>query len=99
MEGVSVASKGNRGIAMTQTRLGSFIEALFNVFIGFWINFAANMLILPVFGFTSLTLETNFYIGLAYTVVSVIRSYVIRRWFNAKLHAASMRIAGTRGIT
>ena len=79
---------------MTQTRLGSFIEAWVNVFIGFWINFAANLVILPMFGFTGLTLATNFYIGLAYTVVSVARSYVIRRWFNARLHAALERLAG-----
>ena len=79
---------------MTQTRLGSFIEAWINVLIGFTINFIANMLILPAFGFTGLTLKTNFYIGLAYTVVSVIRSYVIRRWFNERLHRAAQRLAG-----
>ena len=79
---------------MNQTRLGSLIEAWINVVIGFTINFFANLLILPAFGFTGLTLATNFYIGLAYTVVSVIRSYVIRRWFNARLHAAAMRLAG-----
>lgn len=78
---------------MTQTRLGSLIEALFNVFLGFWINFGANLLILPAFGFTALTLETNVYIGLAYTVVSAARSYAIRRWFNARLHAAALRLA------
>lgn len=32
---------------MNQTRLGSFIEASVNVFIGFWINFVANLIILP----------------------------------------------------
>lgn len=79
---------------MNQTRLGSFIEAWINVLIGFWINFFANLAILPAFGFTGLTLATNFYIGLAYTVVSVARSYVIRRWFNARLHQAAMRLAG-----
>lgn len=79
---------------MNQTRLGSFIEACINVLIGFWINFVANLLILPRFGFTSLTFETNFYIGMAYTVVSVVRSYVIRRWFNKRLHDAAMRMAG-----
>ncbi len=79
---------------MTQTKLGSFIEAWVNVFIGFWINFAANLVILPMFGFEGLTMATNFYIGLAYTVVSVARSYVIRRWFNARLHAAAERLAG-----
>lgn len=79
---------------MNQTRLGSLIEAMMNVAIGFVINFVANMLILPAFGFTSLTWQTNLWIGLAYTVVSVVRSYVIRRWFNARLHAAAMRLAG-----
>lgn len=79
---------------MTQTRLGSFIEALINTCVGFIINFAANLVILPMFGFEGLTLATNFYIGLAYTVVSVARSYVIRRWFNARLHAAAERLAG-----
>jgi hypothetical protein len=77
---------------MNQTRLGSLIESLVNIFIGFWINFFANLAILPAFGFVGLTMEVNFYIGLAYTVVSVIRSYVIRRWFNERLHRASERI-------
>lgn len=81
---------------MNQTRLGSFIEALMNVAIGFGINFTANMLILPAFGFASLTAATNLKIGMLYTVISVIRSYVIRRWFNDKLHAASMRLAGVK---
>ena len=78
---------------MTQTRLGSLIEALMNVVIGFSINFCANLVILPLFGYTP-TLLDNFYIGLLYTVVSIARSYIIRRWFNAKLHAAATRIAG-----
>ena len=83
---------------MTQSKLGSLIEAFANVFLGFWINFIANMIILPMFGFTSLSLLTNFYIGLLYTVISVIRSYVIRRWFNKKLHEASIKIANRVSI-
>lgn len=81
---------------MNQSRLGSFIEAWANVLIGFGINFIANLVILPLFGFTSLTLATNFAIGCIYTVISVVRSYVIRRWFNDKLHRAAERIA--RGL-
>lgn len=77
----------NRVVVADQSKMQSFVEAWVNVFIGFGINFTANMLILPMFGFTSLTLGTNFVIGMVYTVISVIRSYVIRRWFNAKLHA------------
>ena len=78
---------------MEQSRLGSFIEAWVNVLIGFGINFIANMAILPAFGFTSLTLMLNLYIGLIYTVISVARSYVIRRWFNRRLRRASENLA------
>lgn len=81
---------------MNQTKIGSFIEACTNVMIGFGINYTANLLILPQFGFRSLTMRTNLIIGLIYTVISVIRSYVIRRWFNAKLHALAMRLAGAK---
>lgn len=77
---------------MTQTRLGSLIEALFNVGVGFAINFVANMLIPPLVGF-HITPGQNLFIGVLYTVISVARSYVIRRWFNARLHAAAYKFA------
>jgi hypothetical protein len=67
---------------MAQTQLGSFIEASANIVVGFVVNFTANLLILPAFGFRSLTFKTNFEIGLLYTVISLARSYVLRRWFN-----------------
>ena len=76
---------------MQQTKLGSFYEACINVAIGFGINFVANLLILPLFGF-NITLSDNLYIGLLYTVISVLRSYVVRRWFNRKIHEAAMRM-------
>jgi hypothetical protein len=77
---------------MNQTRLGSFIEACINVLIGFWINFFANLVILPMVGF-HISIAQNFYIGFLYTVISVARSYVIRRWFNGKLQKAAQRLA------
>ncbi len=83
-------------LACEQTRLGSLVEAWVSVLIGFAINFTANMLILPLFGFVSLTLGTNLVIGVIYTAISVVRSYVIRRWFNAKLRGLTEQIA--RGI-
>lgn len=67
---------------MSQSKLGSFVESWANILIGFTINFAANMLILPAFGFTSLTARTNFIIGVLYTGISLVRSYVLRRYFN-----------------
>lgn len=78
---------------MDQTRLGSLIEAGINVMIGFAINMAANFVILPLVGF-EITLQQNLFIGVLYTLVSVARSYIVRRWFNARLRAASLRMAG-----
>ena len=78
---------------MIQTKLGSFIEALMNIAIGFAINFAANLLILPLFGF-DVHAGQALGIGLLFTAISIVRSYVIRRWFNARLHAAATRMGG-----
>lgn len=80
---------------MNQSRLGSFIEAWINVAIGFAINFCANLLILPLIGF-HISVGQNLFIGVLYTIISVARSYVIRRWFNARLHRAAQRLAGVR---
>lgn len=70
---------------MQQTRLSSFIESLINVLIGYSINFAANLVIFPHFGW-HLTIKDNLVIGVFYTAISIARSYVIRRWFNAYIH-------------
>jgi hypothetical protein len=64
-----------------------------NVLIGFTINFFANLVILPLIGF-NISTGQNFFIGVLYTVVSVARSYTIRRWFNARIHRAAQRLAG-----
>ena len=71
-----------------QTQLGSWLEALTNIAVGFTINWTANMLVLPAFGFHVTGMEA-FHIGLVFTVISLIRSYVLRRIFNRirRLHA------------
>ena len=77
---------------MNQTRLGSLIEALINTCIGFTINYVANLLIFPLFGF-HITPGANFALGLIYTVISVVRSYAVRRWFNARLQRLASPMA------
>jgi hypothetical protein len=64
-----------------QTRLGSAIETGANIVIGFAINFCANLLVFPMFG-VPLHASTAFYVGLVFTGISVVRSYVLRRVFN-----------------
>jgi hypothetical protein len=67
---------------MSQTKTGSIIEAWINVLVGFGISFGCNMTILPWFGF-DVSARQSFEIGLVMTVVSLVRSYLLRRWFNA----------------
>lgn len=75
-----------------QTRTESLLEAVVNVLIGYWINFAANFLVLPMFGMHP-TLSQVFWIGVVFTVISVVRSYVIRRWAQDHLREAIYRVA------
>jgi hypothetical protein len=65
---------------MMQSRFMSMVESWGNVAIGFWINFALNLAVLPLFGL-SVTATQSLGIGAVFTVVSVIRSYYVRRGF------------------
>jgi hypothetical protein len=64
-----------------QSRLMSAVEASFNVLIGYLVSVLANILILPLFGY-DVTVADSFAIGLAFTAVSLVRSYALRRIFN-----------------
>lgn len=78
-----------------QSPRSAIIEAWFNIAVGFAINYAANFAILPLIG-AHVSAADNFWMGWVYTSVSILRQYAIRRWFNARLHAAALRLAGLR---
>jgi hypothetical protein len=78
---------------VNQTRLGSLIEVCINILIGFSINWVANIWILPLYGF-NITHGQAFSMGLIFTVISVVRGYAIRRWFNARLQRMAQQLAG-----
>lgn len=77
-----------------QSRLESFVESCVNTFIGFAINFAANWYLLPLVFGIRVTLHDNLILGALFTIISVARSYVIRRFFNSSFKSFSQRIAG-----
>ena len=85
---------------MTQSKLSSFYEACINIIIGFALNFALNLWLIPAFVTDAtgrpahISLVDNWWMGCAYTVFSLIRSYTIRRWFNARLRSLAERLAG-----
>lgn len=77
---------------MNQTKLQSLIEAIFNTAIGFIIGILSQMIIFPLLGMT-VSFQTNLWIGFWFTIISVIRTYVVRRWFNERLRKAAQAIA------
>ena len=64
-----------------QSKRNSAFEAVTNVAIGYLVSVLANVLILPLFGY-NVTIGDSFAIGIAFTAVSLARSYVLRRVFN-----------------
>ena len=62
-----------------------------NILIGFTINYAMNLLLLPLVG-ARITAVDNFMLGWTYTAISIVRQYAIRRWFNARIVALARRL-------
>lgn len=69
---------------MAQSRAGSAVEAVVNVLVGYWVAVGAQMAIFPLFG-VNLPATDNMLIGVLFTAVSLVRSYLLRRLFN-RLH-------------
>lgn len=71
---------------MTQTRLQSLAEALANIAVGFGIGLVSQYLVFPLAGLEQdISFGTHFEIAMYFTVISLTRSYIIRRWFNGQL--------------
>lgn len=70
---------------MSQSRLGSMIEAVANVAIGYGVAVATQVVVFPWFGLHA-SMSDNLLIGAIFTVVSLVRSYTLRRLFNLLHH-------------
>ena len=66
-----------------QTKKQSLIETLTSVFVGWLIGVILNLTILPLFDY-NITVVDSLWVSLIFTVISVVRGYVIRRAFNSK---------------
>ena len=65
-----------------QTRLMSLVESVANIVVGYGVAVLTQLLVFPLFGL-AVSLGENLMIGLIFTVVSLARSYALRRLFNA----------------
>lgn len=80
LHGAGAAKRAARP-ATGQSRIASAVEASANMAAGLAVAFAANLLILPALG-VPVSLSQSAQIAAAFTVVSLVRSYVLRRFFN-----------------
>lgn len=74
-------SQAGPRLPIGQSRRASLAEAFLNILIGFWISVAANIWLLPLWGFSP-SVSQGIEIGLLFTWISLVRSYVLRRLFN-----------------
>ena len=67
---------------MRQSRLMSLIEAVANVVVGYGLAVGVQLLVFPLFGLEA-TLRQSLGIGAIFTLVSLVRGYLLRRVFEA----------------
>ena len=74
---------------MKQSRLMSLVESITNVIVGYGVAVVTQILMFPVFGLHT-TLGQNLAMGGVFTIVSLARSFLLRRLFE------SIRVARQR---
>lgn len=67
---------------MKQSRLMSLVESIANVIVGYGVAVVTQILIFPIFGLHT-TLAQNLKMGAIFTVVSIARSFALRRVYEA----------------
>ncbi len=67
-----------------QSKFQSLIESLINILIGFLTALCSQLLIFPLFDI-NIPIQDDLLIGLYFTLISLVRSYVLRRYFNKKV--------------
>ena len=79
---------------MKQSRLMSLAESLANVLVGYGVAVVTQMAVFPLFGL-AVTVTENLLIGLIFTAVSIVRSYALRRGFEALRVRQSAKASST----
>ena len=67
---------------MKQSRLMSLVESVANVIVGYGVAVMTQILIFPIFGLHT-TMAQNLKMGAIFTIVSIARSFALRRLFEA----------------
>lgn len=76
---------------MNQTKLESLTEVVINVAIGWIFALITQIIAFPLFGI-HITMNDQLGISAIFTVVSIVRGYIVRRWFNAGIHRVAVEL-------
>lgn len=66
-----------------QSRLASFVESVVNTLSGFLFAVLLQAVVFPLYNLP-ITFGQNLEIAAIFTVASIIRNYIVRRFFNAR---------------
>ena len=66
-----------------QNKKESIIEVIVNVFVGYILNLLIQITLFPFFDI-HISISDNMLLTLLFTTISMIRSYLIRRFFNKR---------------
>jgi len=64
-----------------QSKKDSLKESITNVIIGYMVALVSQILIFPIVGVDA-SIDQNLVIGVYFTIISLLRSYLVRRYFN-----------------
>jgi membrane protein implicated in regulation of membrane protease activity len=78
----------------TQSHLMSLVESIANVAVGFLLALGTQLAIFPLLGIVA-TFSDNLLLGCIFTVMSLVRSYLLRRVFES-LRASQQQSSSSR---
>lgn len=67
-----------------QTKIESLVEASINIVIGYVLAIGTQYIVFPLMGIM-VSFGEHLVIGCVFLSVSLLKAYLIRRWFNARL--------------
>lgn len=68
---------------MKQSKIHSLQESVINIIVGYSVALLSQIIIFPLFDI-KVSFSDNVLIGLYFTVISIIRSYTLRRYFTSR---------------
>lgn len=71
---------------MKQTRLESLLEVCINIFLGWLVSMAITLWIVVPLWKLDWSIADSFLVTFIYTIAAIVRGYIVRRFFNTRLH-------------